>query len=58
MYRLLTYDCSAEHPSHHNVKFEDNMAVVGLNTHSNEFKYSLEVKKLFEIYYWKKFDAK
>ncbi|PWA27236.1 hypothetical protein CCH79_00013873 [Gambusia affinis] len=36
LFTLLTYDCSARHPSCHIVKFADNTAVVGRITNSDE----------------------
>ena len=35
-YTLLTYDCSAKHPSNHFVKIADDTAVVAIITHNDE----------------------
>lgn len=38
LFNLLIYDCSAEHPICHIVKFADDIAVVGCITDSDESK--------------------
>ncbi len=48
VFTLLTYDCSARHPSCHIVKFADDTAVVGRITDNDESEYREEVEHLMQ----------
>ncbi len=48
LFTLLTYDCSARHPSCHIVKFSDDTAVVGRITNNDESEYREEVEHLMQ----------
>ncbi len=48
LFTLLTYDCSARHPSCHIVKFADDTVVVGRITDNDESEYREEVEHLMQ----------
>ncbi len=48
LFTLLTYDCSARHPSCHIVKFADDTAVVGRIINNDESEYREEVEHLVQ----------